>query len=192
MYPETHCGLQREKTQFKSREHTEFLVISSGWLQRWVSSDVINGSSVWRLQGLWRASDKPLTASGEEMGQDWLTMIWRESKKGERRPERKREKEKEFGGCICMSLCIPHIHSHAHTYPGPGNTAWYPWQPQWNVFKVVMSMLSLTDRQTGSWQWARTTKPLTTRLCECWYVCALVQHLAMQALSSLSCPLDVR
>lgn len=38
-----------------------------------------------------------------------------------------------------------------------------------------MSMLRLTDRQTGSWLWARATKLLTTtlhaRVCVCCLIC---------------------
>ncbi len=83
-----------------------------------------------------------------------------------------------------MNLCkfVPSLYTLPHTQPGPGSTAWYPWQPQRNVFKVVMSMLSLTDRQAGSWQRARTTKPLTTRLCECRCVC-----LCMHSFNILPC-----
>lgn len=38
------------------------------------------------------------------------------------------------------------------TYSGLGSAAWYPWQPQWNLVKDVMSMLfRKTDRlEVGS------------------------------------------
>lgn len=47
-----------------------------------------------------------------------------------------------------MYLCEFLLNTQIHIHAGPASSAWYPWQPQWNVVKVVMSMLRLTDRQT--------------------------------------------
>lgn len=113
--------------QFQSGEHTESPVISSGWLQRWVSSDVINGSSVWRtagaLTGFWQATDSQWRGDG--MRQINNDLEGRESKGADAR-----EKQKK-GKCVCMCVWSyqqtlkfgymkirqwnPHIYVHTHS-----------------------------------------------------------------------------
>lgn len=111
------------------------------------------------LQGLWWDSDKTLTASGEEMGGDWLTMIQSEKRKGEWWPKRNKEQNVWVPGCVGHGaknllslvdlLVFVRICAFTDTYSGLGSTVWYPWQPQWNLVKDVMSMLfRKTDRQT--------------------------------------------
>lgn len=38
---------------------------------------------------------------------------------------------------------------HSSTNSGPASSAWYPWQLPWKAVKVLMSMLSQTDRKDG-------------------------------------------